>query len=124
MTPALLLLALARPAAADVTVHETVELRVGKRNRERVHHVFDDADDGAIHLAPDGRWTWVLTLQRSEYDDRVETCVAVVRRHKRGRVEDIARPCVAVSGLESPRASTEQTHGKYRVQLSVERRAE
>lgn len=124
MTAALLLLALVGPASAEVTIHESVALRIGKGKRVLVQHSFDDADDGAIHLAPDGRYTWVLTLQRQAYEDRVETCVSVVRRHKRGGVEDIARPCVAVAGLQSPQASTEQTAGPYGVKLSVERRAE
>lgn len=84
-------------------------------------HKAESPADGEQVIIPDGKTAWSVTITRREYEGRLEVCADLSAWEADGQGSSLARPCVAISGLDTPSAATTAKADKVHLRLKVSR---
>jgi hypothetical protein len=101
---------------------ETVELELLRPDGKSfaLHRALAPGDGEQI-VVPDGKRAWSIVLHRHEYEGRLEICADLSEWQADGVGQSLARPCVAISGLDTPSASVTAKADRVQLRLQVSR---
>lgn len=101
---------------------ETVELELLRPDgKSFALHRAEDPVDGQQVIVPDGKRAWSIELHRHEYEGRLEICADLSQWEADGLGQTLARPCVAISGRDTPSAAVTAKADQVQLRLKVSR---